>query len=70
MIFTDHTDLKVSLDTISRPHQPYIYQSKICNDIVKGWDCGNDVAKWLSDCLETPGLRLIRQPTLEETTGK
>ncbi|XP_061390109.1 molybdenum cofactor sulfurase 3, partial [Musca vetustissima] len=36
-------------------------QSKVCNDLVTGYDCGDDVAHWLEDCLETPGLRLVKQ---------
>lgn len=35
-------------------------QSKVCNDLVSGYDCGDEVAEWLSDCLETTGLRLIK----------
>ncbi|XP_011177349.2 molybdenum cofactor sulfurase 3 [Zeugodacus cucurbitae] len=36
-------------------------QSKVCNDLVEGLDCGEEVGNWLSDCLETTGLRLVRQ---------
>uniref|UniRef100_A0A1I8Q5T6 Molybdenum cofactor sulfurase n=1 Tax=Stomoxys calcitrans TaxID=35570 RepID=A0A1I8Q5T6_STOCA len=36
-------------------------QSKVCHDLVTGYDCGDEAAQWLSDCLETPGLRLVRQ---------
>ncbi|XP_054728381.1 molybdenum cofactor sulfurase [Anastrepha obliqua] len=36
-------------------------QSKVCNDLVEGLDCGEEVGQWLSDCLETKGLRLVRQ---------
>jgi molybdenum cofactor sulfurtransferase len=36
-------------------------QSKVCGDRVQGWDCGDDVASWLSDALGRQGLRLIRQ---------
>lgn len=36
-------------------------QSKVCEDLVTGYDCGDEVASWLSDCLEIPGLKLIRQ---------
>lgn len=35
-------------------------QSKVCNDNVQGVDCGDDVAEWISDALNTDGLRLIR----------
>lgn len=36
-------------------------QSKVCNDLVSGYDCGDEVALWLEDCLEMPGVRLIKQ---------
>ncbi|XP_017492823.1 PREDICTED: molybdenum cofactor sulfurase 2-like [Rhagoletis zephyria] len=36
-------------------------QSKVCNDLVEGLDCGEATGQWLSDCLETEGLRLVRQ---------
>lgn len=36
-------------------------QSKVCGDKVKGVDCGDEVALWLSANLERHGLRLVRQ---------
>ncbi|CAG2060480.1 unnamed protein product, partial [Timema podura] len=36
-------------------------QSKVCGDRVQGYDCGDEVAQWLSDALCRDGLRLIRQ---------
>ncbi|KOB69976.1 Molybdenum cofactor sulfurase, partial [Operophtera brumata] len=36
-------------------------QSKICADSVKGHDCGDAVADWISEALEVSFLRLIRQ---------
>ena len=33
----------------------------MCTDIVKGYDCGDEVADWISNCLEISYLRLIRQ---------
>lgn len=35
--------------------------SKVCTDRIIGWDCGDEVAAWLSDVLRTDGLRLLRQ---------
>ncbi|KAG6459061.1 hypothetical protein O3G_MSEX011184 [Manduca sexta] len=35
--------------------------SKVCTDMVKGYDCGDDVADWISEALEVSFLRLIRQ---------
>ncbi|XP_073830105.1 molybdenum cofactor sulfurase [Musca autumnalis] len=45
-----------------------ICQSKVCNDLVMGYDCGDEVAHWLEDCLETPGLRLIKQHKERKST--
>uniref|UniRef100_A0A336M3F5 Molybdenum cofactor sulfurase n=1 Tax=Culicoides sonorensis TaxID=179676 RepID=A0A336M3F5_CULSO len=36
-------------------------QSKVCNDNIQGVDCGDEIGEWLSDALNTDGLRLIRQ---------
>lgn len=33
----------------------------MCTDIVKGYDCGDEIADWISNCLEISYLRLIRQ---------
>ncbi|XP_036344680.1 LOW QUALITY PROTEIN: molybdenum cofactor sulfurase 3-like, partial [Rhagoletis pomonella] len=42
-------------------------QSKVCNDLVEGLDCGEAIGQWLSDCLETEGLRLVRQNSERRT---
>jgi molybdenum cofactor sulfurtransferase len=36
-------------------------QTKVCGDRIQGYDCGDEVAEWLSDALRTNGLRLLRQ---------
>jgi molybdenum cofactor sulfurtransferase len=36
-------------------------ETKVCGDRIQGRDCGNEVAKWLSEVLEIDDLRLIRQ---------
>lgn len=41
-------------------------QSKVCGDRIDGIDCGDVVAKWLSDALCTPDLRLIRQSVTDK----
>lgn len=33
----------------------------MCGDRIQGMDCGNEVAFWLSEVLEIPGLRLLKQ---------
>lgn len=54
---------------VSKTQKEYLCQSKICKDLVAGWDCGNEVGDWLSERLETPGLRLLRQFNDDEIKG-
>lgn len=35
--------------------------SKVCGDPIIGWDCGEEVANWLSTVLNQTGLRLLKQ---------
>lgn len=35
-------------------------ETKVCGDRIEGWDCGNEIAEWLSKALEIDNLRLIR----------
>jgi molybdenum cofactor sulfurtransferase len=49
------------MDDISEKHEVSKCQSKVCGDKIEGIDCGEEVAAWLSEVLERPGLRLIRQ---------
>ncbi|XP_037823018.1 molybdenum cofactor sulfurase isoform X1 [Lucilia sericata] len=64
LTFTGMKSVQVSLE-VSKEQIDFINnsfcQSKVCDDLVSGYDCGEEVALWLSDCLETPGLRLIKQ---------
>lgn len=36
-------------------------ETKVCGDRTEGFDCGDEVARWLSDVLSTSDLRLIKQ---------
>ncbi|XP_004529791.1 molybdenum cofactor sulfurase isoform X1 [Ceratitis capitata] len=53
----------LEIDDVSRAKRidSSFCQSKVCNDLVEGLDCGEAVGQWLSDCLEASGLRLVRQ---------
>uniref|UniRef100_A0A8D8Q5V3 Molybdenum cofactor sulfurase n=1 Tax=Cacopsylla melanoneura TaxID=428564 RepID=A0A8D8Q5V3_9HEMI len=42
-------------------------RSKVCNDKITGYDCGDSVALWLDEQLNHTGLRLIR---LKQRTSK
>lgn len=41
-------------------------QSKVCMDSIQGYDCGDDVADWISEALEISFLRLIRQSNVDQ----
>ncbi|XP_069687555.1 molybdenum cofactor sulfurase 2 [Periplaneta americana] len=61
LTFPDSPPMSIPLD-VSQNHKvdASLCQSKVCGDRVQGWDCGDDVASWLSNALGRPGLRLIR----------
>lgn len=44
--------------------------SKVCGDRIEGYDCGDQIALWLSDALNIEGLRLIRQSDDSKRTLK
>ncbi|XP_055912772.1 molybdenum cofactor sulfurase 3 [Eupeodes corollae] len=50
-----------STEGIAKSVQTSVCQSKVCDDMVEGLDCGDEAAKWISDCLECPGMRMVRQ---------
>ncbi|KPI91367.1 PREDICTED: molybdenum cofactor sulfurase [Papilio xuthus] len=39
--------------------------SKVCMDMVKGYDCGDDVSDWISNALGISFLRLIKQSSTD-----
>jgi molybdenum cofactor sulfurtransferase len=45
-------------------------QSKVCGDKIQGWDCGDEVADWLSEVLNCPGVRLLRQCSEDEYVSR
>ncbi|KAM8719377.1 hypothetical protein ACLKA7_012001 [Drosophila subpalustris] len=44
-------------------------RSKVCRQPIEGYDCGNDVAFWLSQQLGMEGLRLLRQSAQRSAAG-
>lgn len=44
-------------------------RSKVCRQPIEGYDCGDDVATWLSEQLGLEGLRLLRQSTQRNVPG-
>lgn len=64
LTFPDRDPIQVPLfQTLQDPNilSTSLCQSKVCNDNIQGVDCGDKVSEWLSDVLNTDGLRLIRQ---------
>lgn len=45
-------------------------RSKVCTDIIQGYDCGDEVADWISEALEISYLRLIRQSSDDNRAQK
>jgi molybdenum cofactor sulfurtransferase len=45
-------------------------QSKVCSDIIQGYDCGEEAADWVSNALEVSFLRLVRQSDEEHRLKK
>ncbi|XP_045494036.1 molybdenum cofactor sulfurase isoform X2 [Colias croceus] len=45
-------------------------RSKVCTDIIKGFDCGDEAADWVSNALGISFLRLIQQSSDDNRTLK
>ncbi|KAK4303906.1 hypothetical protein Pmani_024112 [Petrolisthes manimaculis] len=57
-------DISVPLDPESTEEsEAGMCGGRVCGDRVRGQDCGQEVGHWLSQVLELPGLRLMRQTT-------
>lgn len=63
LTFPDVASFHVPLDAgdVEDVSDVSVCTNKICNDRVNTGDCGDDVATWLCNTLERPGLRLLRQ---------
>jgi uncharacterized protein YcbX len=57
--FPDMPTMKIPTGKNQR-QSPIVSNIGIWKDNVRGVDEGDDIASWISDCLQTPGLRLIR----------
>jgi len=58
--FPTKPTIKVPISGKNQKQEPIVSNIGIWKDDVRGVDEGDDVAAWISDCLQTPGLRLIR----------
>ncbi|VEN56244.1 unnamed protein product [Callosobruchus maculatus] len=68
--FKGFPDAEIQIDELGEERKKYLCQSKVCGDRVLGWDCGDVISDWLSECLEIPGLRLLRQCDSDEYSEK
>lgn len=67
--------MSIPLDQADGNHKSAMFcQSKVCTDVIYGYDCGDAVADWISNALEVSFLRLIRQsndnPRVQKKKGK
>lgn len=70
--FSEQSEIvSVPLDeTNDKEKSASLCQSKVCGDRIKGIDCGDKVASWLSANLGRHGIRLVRQLNEDERAGK
>jgi len=52
--------MKIATKGKDQQQEPIVSNIGLWKDEVRGVDEGDTIANWLSDCLKTPGLRLIR----------
>ncbi|CAH1987697.1 unnamed protein product [Acanthoscelides obtectus] len=64
--FKGFPDAEIGIGDLVEEKKMHLCQSKVCGDRVLGWDCGDEISDWLSECLEMPGLRLLRQCDSDE----
>lgn len=62
--------IQISLENIYEKTKEHpICQSRVCENIIQGIDCGSEVSEWLSLALGKPNLRLIRQNHEKQKKG-
>lgn len=60
--FTEHTKIEVVINNETPvENSAFLCQSKVCNDKIQGWDCGDEVAEWLTNVLGSSEIRLLKQ---------
>ncbi|XP_050343262.1 molybdenum cofactor sulfurase [Nymphalis io] len=63
LYFDGQQPISIPLDPsiANKYRETQVCQSKVCTDLIKGYDCGDEVADWISNALGISFLRLIRQ---------
>lgn len=60
--------IPLNIESVVNKSSILLCNSKVCADRIQGWDCGEDVANWLSNALQTPKLRLLQMCNEGRTT--
>ncbi|XP_075971645.1 molybdenum cofactor sulfurase isoform X2 [Anticarsia gemmatalis] len=70
--FKGKSPIAVSLDTMAytKVKESSFCHTKVCTDTIHGYDCGDEVADWISEALEVSFLRLIRQSSSDNRLQK
>ncbi|CAD0197426.1 unnamed protein product [Chrysodeixis includens] len=65
-----HVTIPLDQKPQNRLKESSFCHSKVCTDTVQGYDCGDEVADWISEALEISYLRLIRQSSDDHRVQK
>ncbi|XP_060077838.1 molybdenum cofactor sulfurase-like [Ylistrum balloti] len=68
--YPDMTTFYLPLNCKSHQCPEEACTSKVCGDRVRGLDCGDAVAEWVSVALQRSGCRLIQQTKNDQRTSK
>lgn len=72
LYFKGKSSITVSLNFVpqSKYKESSFCHTKVCTDTIQGYDCGDEVADWISEALEISYLRLIRQSSTDQRIQK
>ncbi|CAK1598736.1 unnamed protein product [Parnassius mnemosyne] len=70
--FKGMPSISISLNQVTEnvSNHGSLCNSKVCMDIVKGYDCGDEVADWISNALGISYLRLVKQSNTDNRIQK
>lgn len=57
----DENAITIPIKSDSNENKYDLCESKICNNLIYAHDCGDEVSDWLSNNLNTRGVRLVKQ---------
>ncbi|CRK87434.1 CLUMA_CG001235, isoform A [Clunio marinus] len=60
--FPEFPSIEIALRNKNLPsREAMLCETKVCGDRIQGYDCGDEVANWLSSVLSIDNLRLVKQ---------